>query len=227
MSDKNRYQLRNSRYRVRFMLSLVLAQIFTIGVFTFWPVNEDEETVYREEEVQEVALIDEVEVTIQESAPPAPPKPQIPEPVPDDEIVEEEIEFDAELNLIDMPISEPSQGTGSFGDEDVIVSSPQVPPTVVKIVEATPPANVPSEYKGKLEMIVNFLVDKNGDVEEVSIVEIRKYGSDGSAGDYETLPYLQHGLMDAVLEAALRWKFRPAKQNGEPVKAFTKQRFNY
>ena len=206
------------------MLSLVIAQLLLIGIFKFWPKEEEEETVYQEESVQQVTLIDEVEITVQESAPPAPPKPQIPQPVPDDEVVEEEIEFDAELNLLDMPISDPGKGTGEFGDEDVIVSNPQLPPTVVKIVEATPPSNVPPELKGKLEMIVNFLVDKNGDVEEVSIVEIRKYNDDGS---YETLPYLQHGLMDAVLEAALRWKFRPARQNGEPVKAYTKQRFNY
>lgn len=206
------------------MLSLVIAQLLMIGIFKFWPKEEEEETVYQEESVQQVTLIDEVEITVQESAPPAPPKPQIPQPVPDDEVVEEEIEFDAELNLLDMPISDPGKGTGEFGDEDVIVSNPQLPPTVVKIVEATPPSNVPPELKGKLEMIVNFLVDKNGDVEEVSIVEIRKYKDDGS---YETLPYLQHGLMDAVLEAALRWKFRPARQNGEPVKAYTKQRFNY
>ncbi len=206
------------------MLSLVIAQLLLIGIFKFWPKEEEEETVYQEESVQQVTLIDEVEITVQESAPPAPPKPQIPQPVPDDEVVEEEIEFDAELNLLDMPISDPGKGTGEFGDEDVIVSNPQLPPTVVKIVEATPPSNVPPELKGKLEMIVNFLVDKNGDVEEVSIVEIRKYKDDGS---YETLPYLQHGLMDAVLEAALRWKFRPARQNGEPVKSYTKQRFNY
>jgi len=206
------------------MLSLVIAQLLMIGIFKFWPKEEEQETVYQEESVQQVTLIDEVEITVQESAPPAPPKPQIPQPVPDDEVVEEEIEFDAELNLLDMPISDPGKGTGEFGDEDVIVSNPQLPPTVVKIVEATPPSNVPPEFKGKLEMIVNFLVDKNGDVEEVSIVEIRKYKDDGS---YETLPYLQHGLMDAVLEAALRWKFRPARQNGEPVKAYTKQRFNY
>lgn len=224
MFEMKRYQLRDSKYRLRFMFSLVIAQLLLIGLFRFWPGPEEEETVYQEESVQQVTLIDEVEITVQQSSPPAPPKPQIPEPVPDDQVVEEEIEFDAELNLIDMPIAEPGKGTGEFGDEDVIVSNPQLPPTVVKIVEATPPSNVPSELKGKLEMIVNFLVDKNGDVEEVSIVEIRKYDD---KGDYETLPYLQHGLMDAVLEAALRWKFRPARQNGEPVKSYTKQRFNY
>ncbi|MGF1670523.1 MAG: hypothetical protein ACFCU6_08755, partial [Balneolaceae bacterium] len=101
------------------MACVVLAQLLLISVFKFWPVGEQEERVYRDEEVQEVALIDEVEITIQQSAPPAPPKPQIPEPVPDDQIIEEEIEFDAELNILDMPIAEPSRGTGTLGDEDV------------------------------------------------------------------------------------------------------------
>jgi len=103
------------------------------------------------------------------------------------------------------------------------VGNPQVPPTVVRIVEASAPDAVPDEYRGNLEMIVNFLVDENGDVEEASIEEIRRYTN----GDYEVMPFIQYGLMDAVIRAALQWRFRPARQDGEPVRAYTRQRFNY
>ena len=91
-------------------------------------------------------------------------------------------------------------------------------------MEASSPDDVPPELKGNIEMIVNFLVDKDGRVEEASIVEIRKYSGDG---DYEVLEFIEYGLMDAVLRAALQWRFRPARQDGEPVRAFTRQRFNY
>ena len=205
-------------------MCIVAAEVIAIGVFKFWPAQQEEERIYQVDERQEITLIDEMEITVQESSPPAPPKPRVPTPVPDDEIIEEELEFESELNLLELPVSDPGRGTAMRGDEDVVVSNPQLPPTVVKIVEATTPANVPSDLKGRLEFIVNFLVDKNGDVEEASIVEIRKYNQNGS---YETMPFIQHGLMDAVLEAALRWKFRPARHQGDSVKSFTKQRFNY
>jgi hypothetical protein len=129
-----------------------------------------------------------------------------------------------DLNIPELPDLDPGFGTGQTGDEERIVSNPQIPPTVVRIVEAAAPDQVPDEYRGKLEMIVNFLVDTNGEVEEVSIMEIRLYKVDGS---YEQLPFVQYGLMDAVLKAAMQWRFRPARQDGETVKAFTRQRFNY
>lgn len=224
MSLIERYKKRNHTYRNRILLSIVVAQLLAIGVFKFWPDQKEKERVYQVDDSQEVALIDEMEITVQQSSPPAPPKPRIPTPVPDDEIIEEELEFESELNLLELPVTEPGQGTALRGDKESIVSNPQLPPTVVKIVEATTPENVPSDLKGRLEFIVNFLVDKNGEVEEASIVEIRKYDNNGS---YETMPFIKHGLMDAVLEAALRWKFRPARHQGDSVKSFTKQRFNY
>lgn len=194
-----------------------------IGLVRFWPEGTYEPRDLSFDYVPEQVLMDEIQITEQVTSPPPPPRPRIPQPVPTDEIIEYDIEIDFDLDLTELPELEEGRGTGVFGDEDNIVSNPQVPPTVVRIVEATAPEEVPDELKGRLEMIVNFLVDEEGRVEEVSISEIRKYNN----GDYETLPFVQHGLMDAVLEAALQWRFRPARQNGEPVKAFIKQRFNY
>lgn len=190
----------------------------------FWPYTEYIPQLDFEIPQQEQVFLDDIEITRQETSPPPPPRPMMPNPVPDDEIIEEEIEIDMDLNIPDLPDLPPGFGTGQTGDEERIVSNPQIPPTVVRIVEAIAPEAVPSEYKGRLEMIVNFLVDTNGEVEEVSIMEIRLYNEDGT---YEQLPFVQYGLMDAVLKAAMQWRFRPARQDGEIVKAFTRQRFNY
>jgi len=199
-------------------------QVAAILLVRLWP-----DTIYRpsldfEITEQEVVMLDDIEITRQLSSPPPPPRPIIPNPVPDDEIIEVELELDMEINLPDLPPLDPGFGTGQTGDEERIVSNPQIPPTVVRIVEASAPQEVPSEIRGNLEMIVNFLVDENGMVEEVSIMEIRLYRADGT---FEELPYVQYGLMDAVLAAAMQWRFRPARQDGERVKAFTRQRFNY
>ncbi len=221
---KNR-RLSDQDYRNLVLASIVIVQVLLIFLIRFWP-----ERIYEESALdfdipqQDVAVLDDIEVTRQAASPPPPPKPQTPVPVPNDEIIEQEIEFNVDLDLPNLPALEPGFGSGQSGDSDRIVSNPQVPPSIVRIVEATAPKGVPEDYKGRLEMIVNFLVDKEGEVEEVSIMEIRLYNREGG---FEQLEYVQHGLMDAVLKAAMQWKFRPARQNGEPVKAFTKQRFNY
>ena len=206
------------------MVSVIIVQIAVILVFRYWPVQTYEASLDYEITEQEVVVLDDIEITQQQTSPPPPPRPQMPNPVPDDEIIEQEIEIDMDLNLPDLPDIEPGFGTGETGDEERIVSNPQIPPTIVRIVEASAPESVPEEYRGNLEMIVNFLVDRNGEVEEVSIMEIRLYDSDGN---FEQLDFVQHGLMEAVLKAAMQWRFRPARQDGEPVKAFTRQRFNY
>lgn len=200
-----------------------MVQVMLLLLIRFWPADTYTPNVYQAEPRDQV-LIDEMQITQQRSSPPPPPKPQIPQPVPSDEIIEIELEFDLDLDIPEMPNLEPGTGTAFEGEESAIVSNPQIPPTVVRIVEASTPAGVPSELRGNIEMIVNFLVDENGTVEEASIVEIRKYSN---SEEYEVLPFIEHGLMDAVLRAALQWRFRPARQDGETVKAYTRQRFSY
>jgi periplasmic protein TonB len=221
---RKNHRLPDQDYRNLVLLCVALVQVAAIALIRFWPEIIYEPSLDLEVYEQEMVMLDDIEITRQQTSPPPPPRPQMPNPVPDDEIIEVEIEFDVDLNLPDMPLPDPGFGTGHTGDEERIVANPQIPPTVVRIVEASAPERVPDEYRGKLEMIVNFLVDQNGDVEEVSIMEIRLYNNNGG---YEELPYVQYGLMDAVLKAAMQWRFRPARQDGETVKAFTRQRFNY
>ncbi|TVR17277.1 MAG: hypothetical protein EA391_05300 [Balneolaceae bacterium] len=222
-SSQNR-RLSDQDYRILILTCIITVQVGAILLVRLWPDSDYTPSLDFEITEQEVVMLDDIEITRQLSSPPPPPRPIIPNPVPDDEIIEVELELDMEINLPDLPPLDPGFGTGQTGDEERIVSNPQIPPTVVRIVEASAPQEVPSEIRGNLEMIVNFLVDENGMVEEVSIMEIRLYRTDGT---FEELPYVQYGLMDAVLAAAMQWRFRPARQDGERVKAFTRQRFNY
>lgn len=225
MSIKQEKQrTRHFVYRHRILVSIALVQLMFILLIRLWPEGEYRPSLNFEVTEQEVVILDDIQITRQQTSPPPPLRPQIPNPVPDDEIIEIEIEFDIDLNLPDLPLLDPGFGTGITGNEARIVRNPQIPPTVVRIVEATAPEQVPDEIKGRLEMIVNFLVDENGEVEEVTIEEIRLYNEDGT---FDGLTFVQYGLMDAVLSAAMQWRFRPARQDGERVRAYTRQRFNY
>lgn len=211
-------------YINRLLLAILGVQVLLLVLFRFWPETQVESTLYLSDPPSHEVLIDEVQITQQRSSPPPPPKPRVPQPIPSDIVIEIDPDFDLNMDMPEMPDLEPGTGTAMDGDESSIVSNPQVPPTVVRIVEASSPEGVPPELKGNVEMIVNFLVDKEGQVEEASIEEIRRYSGDG---EYEVLPFIEYGLMDAVLRAALQWRFRPARQDGEPVRAYTRQRFNY
>lgn len=217
--------LTESGYTNRLLAAVLVIQIVLLLLFKFWPADTEQEISYQQEPPIQEVLIDEIQITQQRSSPPPPPKPQIPQPIPTDEIIEYDPDFEMEIDMPEMPDLEVGTGTAMEGDEASIVSNPQVPPTVVRIVEASSPDGVPPELKGNIEMIVNFLVDKQGRVEEASIEEIRKYSDEDD--DYEVLPFIEYGLMDSVLRAALQWRFRPARQDGEPVRAYTRQRFNY
>jgi outer membrane biosynthesis protein TonB len=211
-------------YKNRILGSIVITELLVISVFTFWP-TEDQNKTYQDIEFSDSeAIIEEVQITSQKSSPPPPPRPQVPIPVPDDEVIEEE-----PLTLENIDISEYTDslsvaGLGREGDSDQVASNPQMPPSVIRIVEPTVP-DAAKKADIKAEILVSFLVDKEGQVEEATISQIKLY-NEGS-GNYKIVDNINYGLTEATLEAALQWRFRPAKNQGEPVRAFTKHIFTY
>lgn len=203
---------------------IVIAELLVLSVFTFWPVP-DQESIYQDIVFSDSdSIIDEVQITTQKSSPPPPPRPQVPIPVPDDEVIEDEI-----LTLEDIDISEYTDsmsvaGLGKIGDSDQVATNPQMPPSVIRIVEPTVP-EAAKKADIKAEILVSFLVDKNGQVEEATISQIKLFNNDSKT--FEMVDYINYGLTDATLQAALQWRFRPAKNQGNVVKSYTKHIFTY
>lgn len=224
--SKRNNEHKESRYRLRILSCIALAELIALAFFNLWPVPEpgddDSQEIYSSEEN---ITLEDVQITRQESRPPPPPRPQVPVPVPDDEIVEEDFPELEDINITeyaDDPLSE--QVVGQQGTSDEVVSSPQIGPSVVRIVEP----HTPEEAKKaniKVEVWVTFLVDKEGRVEDANISQIRLF--EGNDGDYKTPETIGYGITEATLKAALQWKFRPARHNGEPVKAYTRHIFTY
>ncbi|MEX2364247.1 MAG: hypothetical protein WD597_11520 [Balneolaceae bacterium] len=202
------------------MFSLICSQLLLIAILHLWPAIDEQprENIY--ETQSEEIFVEDVIVTRQSSAPASPPKPQTPVPVPDDEIIEEEIDFP---DIDDIFTNNPVQienDIGRVGNNEGIVGSPDQRVGILRIVEPTTPEAV-KRQNIKAELIVSFLVGKAGEVEEVFISEMRLYNGDS----YEVVNEIGYGLMEAVLEAAGKWRFRAAKDDGSPVRTYVKNSF--
>lgn len=211
------------------MLCLIAAELLAVSVFKFWPVPafvpaHDADFVYND---QEILALEEVIPTRHGAAPALPPRPQIPVPVPNDEIIEVDIpvpDLGAELSLNPIEAGTGTgDGTGEGGGTGIAVN-PQRPPGLLKIVEPVMP-EAARKAGVVAEVYVTFLVGENGETEDVFVSEIRLYEKDKSR--YTVVNSIGNGILEATLEAASQWSFRPARDQGRPVKAYTTQVFSF
>lgn len=217
----------NSQYRIRILAAIIVAQLIVLAFIKFWPTPATPNKSFQKDDFSEdVIMFEDAIITRQVSGPPPPPKPTAPIPEPTDEIIEEEI---TELN--DVQFSEYADSLsesiiGEQGNDDgPIAGSPERPPRIIRIVEpATPEAAQQANIKA--EITVNFLVGTDGRVEEASIEQIRLYDGPDSR-DYAVMETIDYGITEATLDAALQWKFQPAQNNGQPVRAYTRQIFTF
>lgn len=223
MKEKNRNSYRSEHtYRVRILSGIAAAELIALAFVLLWPVPEPGDPVYQDVVYSDSNTpVEEVRRTTQESTPPPPPAPPVPIEVPNDRIIEEEpIEFaDASFDEYSDSLSLPTPA--SEGNSDEIAANPQLPPSVVRIVEPTLPTNLEGEV-GEVVIKIQFLVNRDGTVEEATISEIRRYNKDGT---FEILDDLPEAVLSATLRAAHQWRFRPAKNDGSEVRAFVKHDF--
>lgn len=207
----------------RFMFSLICSELLALLVILWWPVYPSEPVEHYDRFDNEEILIDQAIITQQSTAPASPPKPQVPVPVPNDEIIEEEIDFPDIDDLFTQFDAQGEIGTAPREGEGDIVGSPERPPGLLRIVEPTIP-DAAKRANVKAQIIVTFLVGKDGSVEDMAISEIRVYTGNGS--DYELVDQIGYGLMEATMTAASKWRFSPARHNGQPVRAYVENSFN-
>ena len=206
----------------RFMLSLICAELLIICILKFWPVQPSPPKEYPDTFTDEVIYVEKSIVTRQTSAPAAPPKPRVPVPVPNDRVIEEEIDFPDFDDILSKYEADGKDGFSDVRGEGEIVGSPEQPAGLVRIVEPTVP-DAAQRANIKVKVLVTFLVGTKGQVEDYYISEIRVY--DGK-GNYEVVNQIGYGIMEAVLQAAAKWRFTPARDNGIPVKTYVENSFN-
>ena len=203
------------------MVAIIIVELLFILIVKLWPLQEDkiQIAIYHQ---KELLVIEEMMVTKQANTPAAPPKPQIPIPVPNDEIIEDFIVFRDLEQLISFISLSITNTTGQRGDEEIISGNPDKKPIILRIVEPTLSAQALNSGI-KSMVIVNFLVSSEGTVREAYIAEIRLYKE--HTHTYETVYDLGFSILQDVLDAAYKWKFKPAIEGDKKISAYIQETF--
>lgn len=204
---KPKYDLRN--YYMPFLEFglLVALLLFIVATKVDFVGDESEITVPEE---QEVVQMEEVVQTEQEESPPAPPRPEVPMEVPNDEIIEEqEIHLDADINInesMDIPSEPPSSAKEEEGEEeeDFFVAVEQMPELKGSLADLQKKINYPEKArKAGIEgrVVVQFIVNEEGKVENPRVIR-------GIGG----------GCDEEALRVVKQAEFEPGMQRGRKVR---------
>jgi len=195
-------------YPIFFEVGLILSLLFSLLMVKvdFYPEQEEMEYDVR----QEVVQMEEIELTRQDAAPPPPPRPPVPVEVPNDEIiVQEELNFEAELNLSDKlyippPPKNQNPEESEKNDDEIFIVVEQMPELIGGIASIMNEIDYPemarmAGIEGRV--VVQFVIDENGNVINPKVIR-------GIGG----------GCDEEAVRAIKTAKFIPGLQRGIPVK---------
>ena len=158
---------------------------------------------------QEVVQMEDILQTKQIQKPPPPPRPPVPVEVPNDEIIDDEdLDLDASLDieepLANLPPPPPPEEEEEEPEPEIFVVVEEMPELIGGLGEIQRKIKYPEiARKAGVEgrVILQFIVNENGDVTEPTVVRGIGAGCDEEA-------------LRVVREA----KFKPGKQRGKAVK---------
>ncbi len=156
-------------------------------------------------EEQEVVKMEEIVQTKHKEKPPPPPRPPVPVEVPNDEVVEDQVlDINADLNLQDKLEMPPPPDNQEEEEEDFFVVVEQMPKLKGGLAKLQGCVNYPEmARKAGIEgrVIVQFIVNEKGNVEEPKVVR-----GIGGGADKEALRCVKQS------------NFQPGMQRGNPVR---------
>lgn len=197
---KPKADLRNY-YTVFLQLGMVAVLLLFIVAMKVEFISQQEDVDLTQE--QEVVEMEEIEQTKQEEKPPPPPRPQVPVEVPNDEIIDDQdIDIDADINM-DDPLPEPEEPEEEE-EEDFFVAVENMPELKGGLAALQKKINYPDmARKAGIEgrVIIQFIVNENGEVEDPKVVR-------GIGG----------GCDEEALRVVKEAEFEPGQQRGKPVR---------
>lgn len=192
------------RYPINLQISMILTLLVLIAIFRI-TLNPDTEMDFEEQEQQIVELEDIIQTT-QDDTPPPPPRPRTPEPVPDDEIVDDDV-FDFELTQEtsgDLPPPPPPQEDEEEEEElrifEVVENEPEPIGGIQAIYDRLEYPDIARRAGIEGQVIIQFIVDENG-----------------NPSDFTVLRDIGAGTGEAAVNAIRDTEWRPGRQRGRPV----------
>lgn len=210
------------------LVSIVAVQFIILACVLWWPNikwTPDEDLIYNTRGNDLIPLL-EIQPTRQASKPPPPPSPLIPIAVDDDVILEEDIEIEDQFLVLDeyaenlFDDTSTSEAAGSASRS----KAPERGPKEMRFVEPEWP-RAARRKRIRADVIVEVLVDEKGLVREAKVVD--RYMYEGDTDQKAQVAELKYGLEEAAVEAAKRWMFQPARQDGNPVQAYKQITFSF
>ncbi len=197
-----------SGYPIVIQASLIGALLLLI--FAFRVQYSPDSGVEFVQQEQEIVQMEEILQTKQIEKPPPPPKPPVPVEVPNDEIIEDDdLDLDASLDIEEPlanlpPPPPPEEKKVEEPEPEIFVVVEQMPELIGGLGDIQKKIRYPEiARKAGVEgrVIIQFVVDENGNVQDPNVVRGIGAGCDEEA-------------LRVVKEA----KFKPGKQRGKSVK---------
>jgi len=207
-------------YTIKFQLAFILVLLLVILVISAAPTHNVHQSALSSFN-DHVITFDFIDRTTQQSLPPAPTRPRLSLILTQDFSIEDpdflpflDIPIISDVALVELP--------GSTKADTAVSEQPQRPPRVTRIVEPVTPQGV-IEDNLRVEITITFLINPDGTIDELFVSEIRVL--DRQRGLYIEASSVGHQVIEATIEAARQWQFRPATDNGVPVKAYSSHVF--
>lgn len=218
------FHLADARYRHRFLVSLALVLAIGIALVRWWPrpTPSSSEAPFADRAADQIQAREIQQTTQSRELAPPPPAPLPPVVVPNDEIIEDPIEFgDATLAVEDPGNDERLQEGNS--NTQTASRQPDTNPRLFRAVQPEYPRAARDEnVRARVQVAV--LVSKRGRVREATVINRWLLTPDGTT---RPVGQLQHGLEEAALAAARRSRFRPAVHSGTAVESQTTLTFEF
>ncbi len=192
-------------YRTRVLLGMVAALVISIAAFQMnLNPGERDQIVMQDQEIVEM---EEIQQTEQIEEPPPPPRPPVPVEVPDDaELTDEDLDMDMSFDPDDVP-DQPPPPPSDEGEEDdepeifeVVEDMPEPVGGMAAIQEKINYPDIARRAGVEGRVIVQFVVDENGNVQNPQVVR-----GIGAGADEEAIRVIQET------------EFTPGMQRGRPV----------
>ena len=211
-------------YLFRLLTCWVVVLLVIIFIIYFFPQNliETNQSLVQTPPTKTYSIIEHITVTKHQQKPPPPAANLPPVKVPNDPI----IEITLDLPIHNYKLSSLSDKLNSLQSSTShgIIAAPEIPPQLIHVVSPSIKAEELTKRNIRATIYMIFLVDTNGKIKTASIEDI--FFLDSYLKPISGSNTIDADLQKLCINAAMKWRFKPAKHQGKNVLSYHRDSFN-